>query len=164
MKKVFPVLMVLFIALACCVEREEIIGEKSREGILETHKNLRNEAVIELGKTISISKTITEPSDFVIIYAGSANLRFAAKSPNGEIDDLEQSRGYLLDLGQGAYSGDLHWNIRGTGVFNFSVTNADKRPAYLWYTFYIVPSGAPEEKIHEYYMGNSTEVEYLVLS
>lgn len=164
MRKALPVLAVCLIALACCVEREEIIGEKSREGILEKHKNLINEVIIDPGKTVSLSKIVTEPSDFVINYAGSANLRFTAKQPNGEIEEINHTRGYLLDLGQGAYTSNLHWYIRGTGPFEFSVTNADKRPAYLWYNFYIIPRNTPDEKIKEYNMGNSTEVEYLILS
>ena len=163
-KKIF-ILLVALIALSCCIELgEKIIGEKSRDAVfMEGHENRRDEVIIGPGDSVSVSVAISEPSYVVFIHSGSANLKFTFKHPNGDVDEMRRSRPYLLYLGQGSWSGDRCGPIKGTGLFEVSATNLEERPAYLWYTLYIVPNGTPDEKLKEYNMGNSLEIEYLVL-
>jgi len=165
MRRIFPAFMALLIAFACCVESgEKIIGESIREDVFVNKgwAQMRNEVIIETGKAVKVSINVTEPSELRINYGGQAKLRFVLKYPEGKTpknatQEWTQSR-------TGGWMGDRGFYMNTTGPYEFSVNNLENKPAYLWYTLYVVPAGTPDEKIHEYYMGNSTEVEYLILS
>jgi hypothetical protein len=164
MKKVFPVLLVFFIALACCVgsgdsSGEKIIGESIRKDTLmnEEWKYLRNEVIIEPGETVKAPLNITEPSEGMMFFRGQAKLVFVLKFPNGNINEWTQPH-------TGGWNGDHGLDVKDTGLFEVSVTNLEKKPAYLWYSIYVVPEGMPDEVLEEYDNGIGPEDIYLILS
>jgi hypothetical protein len=103
-----------------------------------------------------MSINVTEPSELYIKCGGQANLRFVLKYPNGTAKEWTRLHG-------GGY-GDRGIGIKDTGTLEVSVTNMEKKPAYLWYNLYLVPSGTLDEVLEEYDRGNGPEEIYLVLS
>jgi hypothetical protein len=99
---------------------------------------------------------ITEPSDVRLVRAGAAELSFVLKHPDGNISESTTAHG--------RWFGAWHLNVSGTGVLEISVKNLEDEPAYLWYTLYAIPQGTPPEKLKEFDSGDSTELEYLILS
>ena len=158
MEKVFLALVALLVALACCVDSgEKVIGESIREEVFTNNdpEHLRNEVIMEPGVTLSTTAVITEPSDVRVVRAGAAELKFVLKHPDGNVSESTTAHGRWL--------GSWHLNISGTGVLEISVKNLEDKPAYLWYTLYVVPQGTPLEKLKEFDAGDSTEIEYLIL-
>jgi len=155
---------VLFIALACCVGSEDssgekIIGESIREGTLmnEEWKYLRNEVIIEPGETVKASLNITEPSKGMMFFRGKAKLRFVLKFPNGNTNEWTQPH-------TGGWNGDHGLDVEDLGVLEVYVTSLEKKPAYLWYTLYVVPGETPAQVLEEYDNGIGPEDIYLILS
>jgi len=165
MRKALPVLVVLLIAIACCVESgdnsgEKIIGESIREKCFVNRylEHVRDEVIIEPGETVKASLDVTEPLEGMIFYGGQAKLRFMLKYPDGNTKEWTQPR-------TGGWNGDRGLVIKDTGSFEVSVTNLEKKPAYLWYNLYLVPSGTLNEALEEEYdRGNGPEGIYLILS
>lgn len=159
MEKVFLALVTLFIALACCVDSgEKIIGESIREDVFVRGdpEGLKDELIIEPGETVSATATVTELTDMRLIRAGAAELRFVLEHPDGNVSESTTAHG--------RWFGSWHLNVSGTGVLEVSVKNLEDKPAYLWYTLYVVPQGTQKEKLKEFDAGDSTEIEYLILS
>jgi hypothetical protein len=164
MRRLIPVLAVLFIALACCVESdddsgEKIIGESIREDyFVNRHMaHARDEVIIGPGETVKAFKNVTEPLEGMFFFGGGAKLRFVLKYPNGTAKEWTRPHG--------GWYGDRGIGIKDTGTLEVSVTNMEKKPAYLWYNLYLVPSGTLDEVLEEEYdRGNGPGEIYLILS
>jgi hypothetical protein len=164
MRRIFPVLVALFIIFACCVEsnddsNEKIIGESIRESTLMSKEweYLRDEIIIEPGETVKASLNITEPSEGMMFFRGKAKLRFVLKFPNGNTNEWTQPH-------TGGWNGDHGLDVEDLGVLEVYVTNLEKKPAYLWYSIYVVPGETPAEVLEECDRGNGPADIYLILS